>query len=69
MPEEEGTKPAEPTGPVPEKPSEPQEAELPAEPAEDGEEILYYRSTGKTPPAKEGNCHGISGTLGTDQST
>ena len=50
MPEEEGTKPAEPTGPVPEKPSEPQEPELPAEPAEDGEEILYYRSTGKTPP-------------------
>ena len=50
MPEEEGTKPAEPTGPVPEKPSEPEEPELPAEPAEDGEEILYYRSTGKTPP-------------------
>ena len=50
MPEEEGTKPAEPTGPVPEKPYEPEETELPAEPAEDGEEILYYRSTGKTPP-------------------
>lgn len=50
MPEKEGTKPAEPTGPVPEKPYEPQEPELPAEPAEDGEEILYYRSTGKTPP-------------------